>query len=80
VPEYRLERAGLPPGPVRLDALLHQAGLAASNRKARSLIEQGGVRRNGTVVSDPATVIPVDELDGSVVQVGRRKWARIRVV
>jgi tyrosyl-tRNA synthetase len=80
VPEYRLERAGLPPGPVRLDALLHQAALAPSNRKARSLIQQGGVRRNGAVVSDPATVIPVDELDGSVLQVGRRKWARIRVV
>ncbi len=80
VPEFRLERGSLGPGPVRLAEVLHRAGLAASNRKARSLIEQRGVRRDGTVVEDPELTVPVEELDGNVLQVGRRRWVRIQVV
>jgi tyrosyl-tRNA synthetase len=80
VPEYRLDWAAGAAGPVRLVEVLHQAGLASSNRNARRLIEQRGVRRDGEVVEDPDVAVPVEELDGSVLQVGRRSWARIRVV
>ena len=78
VPEYRLDTAALPPGPVRLDRLLHDSGLAASNREARRLIQGRGVRRDGEVVEDPELALPAEALDGSVLQVGRKKWVRIR--
>ena len=80
VPEFRLERAALGAGLVRLAEVLSRAGLAPSNRKARSLIQQRGVRRDGVVVEDPELTVSVEELDGSVLQVGRRNWARIRLV
>ncbi len=79
IPEYRLDTAGLPPGPVRLDRLLHDTGLAASNRDAKRLIQGRGVRRDGEVVEDPELALPAETLDGSVLQVGRKKWVRIRL-
>ena len=55
------------------DALV-TAGLAASKREARRLIEQGGVKVDGAVAADG------NLSDGTfVVQVGRRRWARLRV-
>jgi tyrosyl-tRNA synthetase len=55
--------------------VLTDTKLAPSRREARRLIEQGGVRSDGEVVSEG----PVPE-GTHVVQVGRRKWARIVVV
>jgi tyrosyl-tRNA synthetase len=79
VPEYRLDRAALPDDPVRLDRLLHDAGLASSNREARRLVQGGGVRLNGERVEDPELAVPVDGLEDALLQVGRKKWVRIRV-
>jgi tyrosyl-tRNA synthetase len=79
VPEYRLDRAALPDGAVRLDRLLHDTGLASSNREARRLVQGGGVRLNGERVEDPEMTVPVDRLGDALLQVGRKKWVRIRV-
>ena len=79
VPEYRLDRAALSDDPVRLDRLLHDAGLASSNREARRLVQGGGVRLNGERVEDPELAVPVDGLEDALLQVGRKKWVRIRV-
>jgi tyrosyl-tRNA synthetase len=80
VPEHRLDQSSLPAGPVRLDRLLHSAGLASSNREARRQVQGGGVRLNGERVEDPELTVPVEGLDGALLQVGRKKWVRIRVV
>ncbi len=79
VPEYRLDVAALPPGPVRLDRVLHDTGLATSNRDARRLIQGGGVRLNGERVEDPELALPVEGLADALLQVGRKKWVRIRL-
>jgi len=79
IPEYRLDTATLPPGPVRLDRLLHDSGLATSNREAKRLIQGRGVRRDGELVEDPELTLPAEALDGTVLQVGRKKWVRIRL-
>jgi tyrosyl-tRNA synthetase len=64
-------------GPVRLSRLIVAAGLAPSNSEARRLIAQGGVRYDGARLDDPeCTVTP---RDGVVVQVGRRRVARLRI-
>jgi tyrosyl-tRNA synthetase len=79
VPEYRLDVASLPPGPVRLDRVLHDTGLATSNRDARRHVQGGGVRLNGEKVEDPELALPVERLADALLQVGRKKWVRIRL-
>ena len=57
--------------------MLNQAGLAKSNREGRRLIEQGGVRWEGESVSEAEAAFSAAELDGTVLQVGRRRWVRL---
>lgn len=63
-------------GRIWIGRLLTAAALAPSSREARRLVEQGGVSINGERVTDADAEI--DLQDGSVVQVGRRKFARVR--
>jgi tyrosyl-tRNA synthetase len=58
--------------------LLAALGLAASNSDARRLIEQGGVRLDGEPVTDPDAEFLHEDLMGKVLQVGRRKFVRLR--
>ena len=60
--------------PMGIGALLKAAGLAPSSSEANRLIEGGGVRIDGVVVSDKGLKI---ETGTCVVQVGKRKFARI---
>jgi tyrosyl-tRNA synthetase len=60
--------------PLAIGALLKQAGLAPSTSEAMRLIDQGGVRIDGAVVSDKGLKLGVGTL---VVQVGKRKFARV---
>ncbi len=69
IPEVRL--AGAPLG---IAALLKQAGLAPSSSEANRLIEGGGVRVDSAVVSDKGLKLPAGSY---VVQVGKRKFARV---
>ncbi len=69
VPEISL--AGAPLGVAHL---LKQAGLCASTSEAMRMVDQGGVRIDGAVVSDKAVKI---EAGTFVLQVGKRKFARV---
>jgi tyrosyl-tRNA synthetase len=69
VPELTLGGA-----PLGIGALLKQAGLAPSTSEALRLIEQGGVRIDGVVVSDKGLKV---EAGCFVLQVGKRKFARV---
>lgn len=77
IPETALSRDELKQGRVRLIKLLVLAGLAESNSEARRLISQGGVSLNGDRINDVDANVPVK--DGAVLQVGRRRFARIRL-
>ena len=57
-----------------IGALLKAAGLAPSSSEANRLIEGGGVRIDGAVVSDKGLKL---EAGSCVVQVGKRKFARV---
>lgn len=72
-----IEEKEVDPGPVWIVKLLVQTGLAASNGEARRLIEQGGVRVDDAKVSDPGWELA--PADGTVLQVGKRKFLRLRV-
>lgn len=60
--------------PVGIGALLKQANLAPSTSEANRLIDGGGVRVDGSVVSDKGLKL---EAGTYVVQVGKRKFARV---
>jgi tyrosyl-tRNA synthetase len=60
--------------PLAIGSLLKQANLAPSSSEALRLVEQGGVRIDGTVVSDRGLKLPAGDY---VLQVGKRKFARI---
>ncbi len=64
-------------GALPLPRLLKEAGLAASTSEAMRLMQQGGVRMDGERVSDAGQSIPCGEIH--VFQVGKRKFARVRV-
>jgi len=74
VPDVPVEAAG----PQSISKWLVAADLATSNREAIRAIEQGSVRIDGEAVGENRELSPA-EIDGKVVQVGRRKWARIRL-
>jgi tyrosyl-tRNA synthetase len=60
--------------PVGIGALLKQAGLAASSGEGNRLIDGGGVRIDASVVSDKGLKLGAGTY---VVQVGKRKFARV---
>lgn len=72
MPEVQLQ-AGASPLPIV--QILKQAGLTASTSEALRMIEQGGVRLNGEKVSDKTLTLSPGE--PVVVQVGKRKFARV---
>jgi tyrosyl-tRNA synthetase len=57
--------------------VLKQAGLTASTSEALRMIEQGGVKVNGEKVSDKAQKLARGTR--AVLQVGKRKFARVTV-
>src|SRR6185503_4832237 len=66
-----------PEGAILISHLLKQAGLTPSTSEAQRMIEQGGVRLDGERVTDKALKIPAGTT--VVAQVGKRKFARIKV-
>lgn len=72
LPEVTLENTG---EPVWLPKLLSQAGVADSNSEAKRSIQQGAVRIDGQKITDADAQITL--ADGMVVQVGKRRFARI---
>ncbi len=62
-------------GRIWIGRLLTAAGLAPSSREARRLVEGDAVQIEGEKITDPDAEIPFR--DGMVVQVGRRRFARV---
>jgi tyrosyl-tRNA synthetase len=65
------------PAPVmHLPALLKEMGLVASNAEGRRIIDGGGVKIDGRPVPSGAYDLPWSDLEGRVVQAGKRRFAR----
>lgn len=77
IPAVTLSRARLKDGKLGVVYLLVEAGLVRSTSEARRLITQGGVTVDGARVRDVSA--EVDVHDGLLVQVGRRRFARVRL-
>ena len=75
-----LVKAGSGAAVVYVPALLKALGLVTSTSEARRLQAQGGVRKDGEPIAEEELRIDGDgsELAGTVWQVGRRRFARVR--
>ena len=74
MPEVAIEAID---GALVIVQILKQAGLTPSNAEAVRMIEQGGVKVDGQKVSDRALTLAKGTT--TVVQVGKRKFARVTV-
>jgi tyrosyl-tRNA synthetase len=71
IPEVALAGA-----PMAIGALLKQAHLVPSTSEGLRMVEQGGVRIDGATISDRALKV---DAGSYVVQVGKRKFARVHL-
>jgi tyrosyl-tRNA synthetase len=65
-------------GVVHLPALLASA-FAVSTSEARRALSQGGVKLDGESIAPGVLDLPGTELDGRVLQLGKRRFVRVRV-
>jgi tyrosyl-tRNA synthetase len=64
-------------GQVHLPALMADA-FGLSRSEARRLLTQGGVKVDGKDLDSSTLDMPAEELDGAVLQVGRRRFKKLR--
>jgi tyrosyl-tRNA synthetase len=64
-------------GEVHIPALLAEA-FGLSRSEGRRLVAQGGVKLDGTELDESRLDVPAEELDGVVLQVGKRRFKRLR--
>jgi tyrosyl-tRNA synthetase len=77
VPEVRWSMNGS--ATVHLPALLAQA-FSVSTSEARRGLSQGAVRVDGEPMAGDVLDVPADALDGRVLQLGKRRFARVKIV
>ena len=65
-------------GDIHLPALLAKA-FGVSTSEARRSLAQGGVRLDGQPIENGALDVAAADLDGRVIQLGKRRFARVRV-
>ncbi|HKH15976.1 MAG TPA: tyrosine--tRNA ligase [Solirubrobacteraceae bacterium] len=66
-------------GTVHLPALIADV-FGRSRSEARRTLAQGGVKLDGEAVAPDALDMPASELDGRVLQLGKRRFRRLRIV
>jgi tyrosyl-tRNA synthetase len=66
-------------GTVHLPALLAQA-FSVSTSEARRGLQQGAVRLDGAPVAGDVLDVPAGDLHGRVLQLGKRRFARVEIV
>jgi tyrosyl-tRNA synthetase len=64
-------------GEIWIVDLITLARFANTNGEARRFIKGGAVRLDGNVVSDEKLSLPLESLPGQVLQVGKRRYARL---
>ena len=76
VPEVEFPRGEN--GTIHLPAVIHRA-FGVSTSEARRALGQGGVRIDGAPVADGPLDVPAEAIDGRVLQLGKRRFVRVRV-
>ena len=77
IPAVSLPAGIVRDGKVQIIDLLREARLVPSNSEARRMVQQGAVSVDGTKIDSIEAAVAV--ADGTVVQVGKRKFARVQI-
>ena len=77
LPEVTIPPGDIGDGPIRIVRLITVCDFAPSNSEARRLVAQGAVRLNGERIDDVDAAVLVE--DGATLQVGKRRFARLRL-
>jgi tyrosyl-tRNA synthetase len=77
IPETTLQRSELQSGRIWVAKLFTLVGLTASNGEAKRSIQQGAARINAEKVEDVDADIEIQ--DGMVLQIGKRKFVKVRL-
>jgi tyrosyl-tRNA synthetase len=64
-------------GKFKIFAILEELGLAESRTKAKTLIEQGGVRIDDEKITDMEAIVDIKVGKKMLFQVGKRKWLEV---
>ena len=72
-----IPNVAISPGPISAAKLLLHCKLVETGGEAKRMIKQGAVKINDKKIADPNT--EVTPADGMVVQVGKRKFAKLKV-
>ena len=75
IPDQSIPADKLDDGKIGIVSLVRLCGFASSNGEARRLVAERGVRVNGDVVEDIASVLSIG--NGDVVQRGKRRFVRL---
>lgn len=75
IDEFEFQAAPDRDGEVHLPALIAEA-FGVSRSEARRLLTQGGVKRDGEVLPAETLDLPAKDLDGVVIQLGKRRFLR----
>jgi tyrosyl-tRNA synthetase len=80
IADFTIPADELRDGRIHVSRLLMLAFPAAvpSNKEGQRKIVQGGVKLDGEVVHDAGLEVTPAEVDGQVLQMGKRNWARLR--
>ena len=78
VPEVEIAAGEMEEGSIWLPRLLVLAGLASSTSEGKRLIAQGGIKVGGSVVRDQDFAVAAEDVEGLVLQKGKRHFRRLR--
>lgn len=81
MPLVSLREADLPAEVITIVDLLVSTDprILPSKSEARRLIEQGGLHFNGSRVEDIRLSVAIEELDGAIIQVGKRRFYKVKL-
>lgn len=77
IQEFRISKSELTDGKMWIVKLLTSLNLSSSNSEARRLINQNAVKINEEKITDPDA--DIDIKDGMIIQVGKRRFAKIKL-
>ncbi|HWP31129.1 MAG TPA: tyrosine--tRNA ligase [Fimbriimonadales bacterium] len=78
VPEATIPESCIRDGRVAIVSLITALGLTSSNSEARRLIQQGGVSLGDVRLTDPMVSLPLEEVIGKVLRVGKHKFRKLK--
>ena len=77
VEEFQISREEAKKGSMWIISILVGSGLVSSNGEARRMMKQGAIKLDGVRIDDDSMEIELKEIDGKILQKGKRHFRKI---